>query len=40
VDLAVGFPFRVTHKWLMDLPLVLAALVLGYLGWATLREQD
>jgi hypothetical protein len=40
LDLATGMPFHVSNKWTMDLPLVLCALVLGYLGWSTLREQD
>jgi hypothetical protein len=39
LDLAVGFPFRGVNKMLMDVPLVLCSLGLGYLSWITLREQ-
>jgi hypothetical protein len=40
LDLLIDWPFQGPHKLAMDLPFVLSALVLGYLGWRTLREQD
>jgi hypothetical protein len=36
----LNVPFGGTHKLKMDLPLVFSALILGYLSWTTLREQD
>jgi hypothetical protein len=39
LDIAVGFPFRAANRWLLDVPLVLCSLCLGYLSWATFREQ-
>jgi hypothetical protein len=40
LDLLIEWPFQGSLKWVMDLPMMLCALVLGYLGWSTLREQD
>jgi hypothetical protein len=38
LDLATGFPFgRVST--IMDIGFVVCSLVVGYLSWATLREQ-
>ena len=39
LDLATGIPFKKAN-WLMDLMFVICAGGLGYLSWATLREQD
>ena len=39
LDLAVKFPFQ-RFNTMMDVVFVVCALVLGYLSWATLREQD
>ena len=39
LDLAVKFPFQRINT-MMDVVFVVCALCLGYLSWATLREQD
>jgi uncharacterized membrane protein YwaF len=39
LDLAVKFPFQ-RVSLLMDIVFVLCGATLGYLSWATLREQD
>jgi hypothetical protein len=39
LDLAIKVPFGGMNRWLMDLPFVLCAAGLGYISWATLREQ-
>jgi hypothetical protein len=39
LDLAVKFPFRGANRMMMDLPLVLCAVGLGYLSWVTFRDQ-
>jgi hypothetical protein len=39
LDLVVAFPFQRTSM-LMDIVFVLCAGGLGYLSWATFREQD
>ena len=39
LDLAVKFPFQRINT-MMDIVFVVCALCLGYLSWATLREQD
>lgn len=39
LDLAAGFPFRGANKWVLDLPIILCSVGLGYLSWLTLREQ-
>ncbi len=39
LDLAVKFPFQ-RISTLMDVMFVLCASGLGYISWATLREQD
>ena len=36
-DLAVGIPFGTESK-VMDIAILFCAVVLGYLGWSTLRE--
>ena len=33
-----GFPFRGANTW-VDLCLVVCSAILGYLSWATMREQ-
>ena len=38
IDLALGFPFG-GASWLMDVGFIVCSAVLGYLSWATLREQ-
>ena len=38
VDIAVNFPFNAPSWWMDALP-ILCALILGYLSWATFREQ-
>jgi hypothetical protein len=38
LDLASGIPFS-KHSPLMDIGFVVAAGILGYLSWATYREQ-
>jgi hypothetical protein len=38
MDMATGYPFH--SSWKMDLPFVVCSLILGYLGWSSLREQD
>jgi hypothetical protein len=38
LDLAFEFPFR-RVSWTMDIGIILCSLVLGYLSWATLKEQ-
>lgn len=41
LDLAVGFPFgRPEGGMTTDIGFVVSALVLGYLSWATYREQQ
>ena len=39
-DLALGVPFGRSGGVLMDVVFVLCAVGLGYLSWATFREQD
>jgi hypothetical protein len=39
LDIALGFPFHAANRWVLDLPLILCSLGLGYLSWATFREQ-
>jgi hypothetical protein len=39
LDFAVGFPFRAAYPMVLDMPMILCALGLGYLSWVTLREQ-
>ena len=39
LDLAVKFPFQRINA-MMDITFVLCAIGLGYISWATLREQD
>jgi hypothetical protein len=39
LDLALNFPFGGTNRWAMDLPMIICASGLGYLSWATFREQ-
>jgi hypothetical protein len=38
MDLAVGVPFK-GGNMLMDVGFLVCAALLGYLGWATFREQ-
>ena len=38
LDLALAFPFQRAH-WIMDVVFVLCAAGLGYLSWATFKEQ-
>jgi hypothetical protein len=38
LDVGLGFPFGGASKF-MDIGFCVAALMLGYLGWSTLREQ-
>ncbi len=38
VDISVHFPFN-APSWWMDVFPIVCALILGYLSWATLREQ-
>ena len=38
-DLALKIPFQ-RASWFVDLAFVLCAAALGYLSWATFREQD
>ena len=38
LDLAVQFPFRRINP-MMDIGVVVAAVLLGYGSWSTLREQ-
>ena len=39
LDLALGIPFS-RASWLLDAVFAACAAVLGYLSWATLREQS
>ena len=39
LDLVVNFPFNGVNKLLMDLPMALCSIALGYISWTTLREQ-
>ena len=39
LDLALGFPFG-GYSLVMDGAFILCSAVLGYLSWATLREQQ
>jgi hypothetical protein len=39
IDAAVGFPFNQASLWMMDVPMIVCSLILGYLSWATLRQQ-
>lgn len=39
LDLALKFPFGGTNRWLLDLPMILCSLGLGYLSFSTFREQ-
>ena len=38
LDLALGFPFQ-RSSMMMDIVFVLCSLGLGYLSWATFKEQ-
>jgi hypothetical protein len=38
-DLSLGYPFG-KASWIMDVCFIVCSLVLGYLSWATLREQS
>ncbi|NUQ62629.1 MAG: hypothetical protein HUU20_09080 [Pirellulales bacterium] len=38
LDLALGIPFSKASS-AMDIGLIVAAAILGYLSWATFREQ-
>ena len=38
LDLALGFPFGGIST-AMDVTMVLSSLMLGYVSWATMREQ-
>lgn len=38
LDLAIGMPFQ-KASMIMDIGMVIAALVLGFLSWQTYREQ-
>ena len=39
LDLATGFPFNRASK-VMDVGFIACGLILGYLGWSTMREQE
>jgi hypothetical protein len=39
LDLAIGYPFNGSNKILMDVPMAICSLALGFLSWTTLREQ-
>ena len=39
LDLAANFPFNGTNKFIMDIPMVLCSIALGFISWTTLREQ-
>ena len=39
LDLAMGYPFNGSNKIVMDIPMVICSLALGFLSWTTLREQ-
>jgi hypothetical protein len=39
LDLGIGYPFGGASKWVMDLPMVICSLALGFISWTTLREQ-
>jgi hypothetical protein len=39
LDLAAGYPFGGSSKWLMDLPMIVCSAALGFISWTTLREQ-
>ncbi len=39
LDLALKFPFQRINT-VMDVVFVICAVVLGYISWSTLREQD
>ena len=39
LDMLLGVPFHKSNPWSLDLPFVLCAAALGYLSWATFREQ-
>jgi hypothetical protein len=39
LDLAIGFPFNGFYKFLMDIPMVLCSIALGFISWMTFREQ-
>ncbi|NLX99853.1 MAG: hypothetical protein GXY83_27465 [Rhodopirellula sp.] len=38
LDIATGVPFS-GYSGVMDIGLIIAAAILGYLSWATFREQ-
>ncbi len=38
-DAVTSFPFSGNSLWLMDIPMVVCSLVLGYLSWTTWRQQ-
>jgi hypothetical protein len=38
LDLAVAIPFGRDNLW-MDIGLTVCSIIMGYLGWATLRQQ-
>lgn len=38
LDVAMGIPFHGYSK-VMDIGFLIASVVLGYMGWSTLREQ-
>ena len=41
LDFALNFPFNdFEGKWILDTTFIIASGGLGYLSWATWREQD
>ncbi len=39
LDLAIGAPFNGANKMLTDIPMIIAAVGLGFISFTTFREQ-
>jgi hypothetical protein len=39
LDLTIGYPFNGANRFLMDIPMLLCSLALGYMSWTAFREQ-
>jgi hypothetical protein len=39
LDLAINYPFNGSSKLVMDIPMVLCSIALGFISWTTFRDQ-
>jgi hypothetical protein len=40
LDLTIGYPFNGSNRILMDIPMLVCSLALGYMSWTAFREQE